>query len=48
VLFRAESLTAANFVAMLALLLLQTAVLFWACSLVCSPRAVEYVPWGRR
>lgn len=47
-LFRAESLTAGNFAEMLALLVLQTALLFWACSLVFSPRAVEYVPWGKR
>lgn len=46
--FRAESLTAANFVEMLALLLLQTALLFWGATLLCSPRAVEYIPWGRR
>ncbi len=46
--FRAESLTAANFAEMLVLLLLQTALLFWGCSLAFSPRAVEYIPWGRR
>ena len=46
--FRAESLTAANFVEMLALLMLQTAVLFWGCTLLFSPRAVEYIPWGKR
>ena len=46
--FRAESLTAANFAEMLALLMLQTAVLFWGCSLLFSPRAVEYIPWGKR
>ncbi len=46
--FRAESLTAANFVEMLALLLLQTALLFWGATFLCSPRAVEYIPWGRR
>ena len=46
--FRAESLTAANFAEMLALLLVQTALLFWGCSLAFSPRAVEYIPWGRR
>lgn len=46
--FRAESITAANFAEMLALLLLQTAVLFWLCTLAFSPRAVEYIPVGRR
>jgi hypothetical protein len=46
--FRAESLTAANFVEMLVLLLVQTALLFWGATLLCSPRAVEYIPWGRR
>ena len=46
--FRAESLTAANFVEMLLLLLVQTALLFWGATLLCSPRAVEYIPWGRR
>ena len=46
--FRAESITAANFAEMLALLLLQTAVLFWVCTLAFSPRAVEYIPVGRR
>jgi hypothetical protein len=48
VLFRAESLTPGHFAEMLVLLVLQTAVLFWVCSLVCSPRAVEYIPWGKR
>ena len=47
-LFRAESLTAGNFAEMLALLVLQTALLFWACTLLFSPRAVEYIPWGKR
>ena len=46
--FRAESVTAANFAEMLVLLLLQTAVLFWVCTLAFSPRAVEYIPVGRR
>lgn len=48
VLFSGESLTGGNYAVIFLLLALQTVLLFWACSLLLSPRAVEYVPWGKR
>lgn len=46
--FRGESLSGTDIAKMFVLLLLQTVVLFWGCTFVMSPRAVEYIPWGKR
>jgi hypothetical protein len=43
-----EALAGTNYVTFFVVLLLQTVALFWVSTLVFSPRAVEYIPWGRR
>jgi hypothetical protein len=48
VMFRAEALTVGNFAIVFLMLSLQTFVFFWLCTFLMSPRAVEYVPWGKR
>lgn len=48
VLFSDEALSGGNLAEILVLLLLQTAVLYWASTFLMSPRAVEYIPWGKR
>jgi drug/metabolite transporter (DMT)-like permease len=43
-----ESLTAGNYALIFALLALQTALFYWVCTFLMSPRPVEYIPWGKR
>ena len=48
VFFRAEALTVGNYAIVFTMLALQTFVFFWLCTFLMSPRAVEYIPWGKR
>ena len=48
VLFRSESLSSANVAVIFVYLAAQTVLLFWLCTFLMSPRAVEYIPWGKR
>lgn len=48
ILFRSESLSSANLAVIFFYLAMQTVLLFWLCTFLMSPRAVEYIPWGKR
>jgi hypothetical protein len=47
-LFLTEGLTALDYTIMFAALSMQTYLFFWIATLLMSPRAVEYIPWGKR
>lgn len=46
--FRAEALTVGNYALIFTMIALQTFLFFWLCTFLMSPRAVEYIPWGKR
>ena len=48
IMFRAEALTVGNFALIFAMIALQTFLFYWTCTFLMSPRAVEFIPWGKR
>jgi hypothetical protein len=46
--FQDESIAASHYALIFGMLALQTFIFFWLCTFLMSPRAVEYIPWGKR